>query len=90
MSKYKHTQFNAGWWSCLCSVAQCDQRLGGMSVSITSVLYDAGVTQEEIEYVLEHNTVTDNQLKNVLIGYSESVRKMVFNDVNKQSYESKC
>lgn len=75
MSKYKHSQFNAGWWSCLCSVAQCDLRLAGMSAYIIEVLCEAGVTREEIKYVLEHNIVTDNQLKKVLKEYIESICK---------------
>lgn len=69
MNKYKHSQFNAGWWSCLCSMAQRDQRLSGMSAYLMEVMRDAGITREEAEYVLEHNIVTDNGLKNILKEY---------------------
>lgn len=75
MKKYKHSQFNAGWWSCLCSMAQRDQRLSGMSAYLMEVMRDAGVTREEAEYVLDHNIVTDNRLKNILKEYIENVCK---------------
>lgn len=73
MSEYKHSQFNAGWWSCFCSMAQSDQRLAGMSAYLMEVLRDAGVTREEVEYVLEHNIVTDNRLRKVLKEYTENI-----------------
>lgn len=75
MSEYKHSQFNAGWWSCLCSIAQRDQRLSGMSAYLMEVMRDAGITREEAEYVLEHNIVKDNGLKNILKEYIENVCK---------------
>lgn len=75
MNKYKHSQFNAGWWNCLCSMAQRDLRLSGISAYLMEVMRDAGITREEAEYVLEHNIVTDNGLKNILKEYIENVCK---------------
>lgn len=73
MSEYKHSQFNAGWWSCFVSISTVDLHLtNGMSAMLRHILIDAGVTKEEAEYVLKLNIVDNEKTREVVkeyIGY---------------------
>lgn len=78
MNTYKHSQFNAGWWSCLCSVAASHIfHTEGAPALLKSIMRKAGVTRLEAEYVLQNDKIVmgNTGIQKAIECYIEDLKK---------------
>lgn len=61
MKKYRHTQFQKGWWSCFiafCEITECYASPGDNTIK--QMLESAGVTKEELNYVINSEKMPED------------------------------
>lgn len=72
---YKYTDFDHGWWTCFitfCETIECYASPGDNT--ITQMLDGAGVKEEELDFIIEYETMND-KLKAALVDYRQRMPK---------------
>ena len=76
MKKYRHTAFQKGWWACFIAMAEVGgYYANGLDKMIRETLDSAGVTINELEYVMSHESISDAELKEILKSYLETLKE---------------
>lgn len=72
---YRQTDFEKGWWNCFITFSEVGEYYAASGdKTITDVLDGAGVNAEELDYVIEHETMNE-KLKAALVRYRQSMAK---------------
>lgn len=74
--KYRHTAFQKRWWACFIAMAEIGgYYANGLHKMIRETLDSAGVTINELEYVMNHESISDAELKEILKSYLETLKE---------------